>query len=149
MSTFADPAAKASIRQRIEQLTPDSPRQWGKMTPHQLICHLSDGYRMSNGLREPRRVDNLISRSLIRWVAIHSRMQWPKGRVQTVPEADQLVSGTKPVEFEQDRAELVRLIETFDGKEGYRHPIFGPLTREEWGVWGWRHADHHLRQFGV
>jgi hypothetical protein len=29
------------------------------------------------------------------------------------------------------------------------HPLFGPLTRAEWGRWGLRHADHHLRQFGA
>ena len=23
------------------------------------------------------------------------------------------------------------------------------LTRDEWMVWGYRHTDHHLRQFGV
>jgi hypothetical protein len=29
------------------------------------------------------------------------------------------------------------------------HPFFGPLTREEWMIWGYRHIDHHLRQFAV
>jgi hypothetical protein len=27
------------------------------------------------------------------------------------------------------------------------HPFFGPLTRKDWGVLGYRHSDHHLRQF--
>ena len=25
--------------------------------------------------------------------------------------------------------------------------IFGPLNTNEWNIWAWRHADHHLRQF--
>ena len=29
------------------------------------------------------------------------------------------------------------------------HPIFGPLTVRQWGVQGYKHTDHHLRQFGV
>ena len=29
------------------------------------------------------------------------------------------------------------------------HPFFGALTREEWMIWGYRHTDHHLRQFAV
>jgi hypothetical protein len=29
------------------------------------------------------------------------------------------------------------------------HPSLGPLTRDEWMVWGFRHTDHHLRQFAL
>ena len=29
------------------------------------------------------------------------------------------------------------------------HPVFGPLTHQQWGIFVWRHVDHHLRQFGV
>ena len=29
------------------------------------------------------------------------------------------------------------------------HPAFGSLTHRAWGVLKYRHADHHLRQFGV
>ena len=28
------------------------------------------------------------------------------------------------------------------------HPMFGPMTPEDWMRWGYLHADHHLRQFG-
>ena len=27
--------------------------------------------------------------------------------------------------------------------------LFGQLSNDEWGVLGYRHLDHHLRQFGV
>jgi hypothetical protein len=29
------------------------------------------------------------------------------------------------------------------------HPVFGTLSGKAWGALGWRHLDHHLRQFGV
>jgi hypothetical protein len=29
------------------------------------------------------------------------------------------------------------------------HPIFGPLSVDLRGGWGYRHLDHHLRQFGM
>jgi hypothetical protein len=29
------------------------------------------------------------------------------------------------------------------------HPFFGQMTEKEWMRWGYLHADHHLRQFGV
>jgi len=73
---------------------------------------------------------------------------WPKG-VKTLPEADQEQGGTKPVEWDRDHAELLRMIDSFRALDGHVHSIFGPLTAAEWNVWGYRHADHHLRQFGL
>jgi hypothetical protein len=29
------------------------------------------------------------------------------------------------------------------------HPMFGPLSPEEWGRLCWKHLNHHLLQFGV
>ena len=148
MSTFADPAARAVIRQRLERLTPVTPRKWGRMTPHQMICHLTDGYRTSAGERMPAPVDNLFTRSIMRWFALHSSMTWPRS-VKTVTESDQEKGGTKPVEWDRDLADLIRRVDMFSPQEGRPHPIFGPLTAKEWSVWGFRHADHHLRQFGL
>ena len=148
MSTFADSAAKAVARRRLERLAPDSPRHWGRMTPHQMVCHLTDSYRMAAGQRTPKPVDNVITRSIVRMVALHTPMTWPKG-VKTVPEADQEQGGTKPEAWVRDLAELLGRIEAFTSVEGARHPIFGPLTKAEWDVWAYRHADHHLRQFGL
>jgi hypothetical protein len=148
MSTFADPAARGSILQRIQKLAPNTQRHWGRMTPHQMMCHLTDGYRMSLGERQASAADNFFTRSVVRLVALHTNMSWPKG-VKTVPEADQEHGGTKPAEWDRDQAELLKKVEAFMAKDGHRHPIFGPLTADEWNVWGYRHADHHLRQFGL
>jgi hypothetical protein len=29
------------------------------------------------------------------------------------------------------------------------HPVFAKMSRKAWCVLGYRHMDHHLRQFGV
>jgi hypothetical protein len=29
------------------------------------------------------------------------------------------------------------------------HPFFGPMTKEQIGLFAYKHADHHLRQFGA
>jgi hypothetical protein len=59
--------------------------------------------------------------------------------------------GTPPVEFIQDRQKLISTFQRFcsELKEPcLPHPVFGPMTREDWWRWGYLHADHHLRQFG-
>jgi hypothetical protein len=49
--TLLHPEARAEILRRIEVLTPRSERRWGRMTPHQMVCHLSDACRAAFGER--------------------------------------------------------------------------------------------------
>jgi hypothetical protein len=143
-------AAVDDLLLRLGRLSPDSPRQWGKMTPHEMVCHLSDSFLAVFGERAASSKETWLSRTLVKWIALHTSLPWPQG-VPTRPEVDQKIGGTKPVEFERDRQQAVDLLRRFvrpDTRCG-PHPIFGALTREEWLVWGYRHLDHHLRQFGV
>lgn len=141
---------KAEIFERLRQLRPDSARQWGKMTVHQMVCHLNDSFLCRFGERGSTDVSNFFTRTAMKWFALEVPLQWPHG-VKTMPENDQLIGGTPPVEFERDRAQLESLIERFcqPMENLYPHPIFGQMTEVEWLRWGYLHADHHLRQFGV
>lgn len=86
----------------------------------------------------------------MKWLALKAPMPWPHG-VKTMPENDQLIGGTPPVEFDRDRQRLEALIERFcqPMNNMFPHPYFGQLTEAEWLRWGYLHCDHHLRQFGV
>ena len=148
MSTLADAASRAAMRQRIANLTPQAKRQWGKMTPHQMLCHLNDAFKMADGSRQPKAIDNIFSRNFIRFVALHTSISWPHG-AKTVPEADQLQAGTPPAEWGRDLGELLALFDGFSARDGHKHPFFGTMTGAEWNVWAYRHTDHHLRQFSA
>jgi len=148
---LADSAQRVALAARLRRLAPDSPRQWGRMTPHQAICHLSDSFRAIMGDKSASSIATPFSRTVIKWIALNAPMKWPPG-VKTMPEVDQEVGGTKPVEFARDRHDLEALMEQFAVKQGRElqpHPMFGRMTTEQWQRWGWLHMDHHLRQFGV
>jgi hypothetical protein len=70
-----------------------------------------------------------------------------------MPEVEQGAGGTRPVEFLLDRDELLRIISDFCTRDcgtfAAGHPIFGPMNYDDWMRWGYLHADHHLRQFGL
>lgn len=56
-------------------------------------------------------------------------------------------------EFQKEKEKLVSYINRF-AKEGYTiissvHPFFGKMSSQEWAVPGYKHMDHHLKQFGV
>ena len=148
-SVFAPKHLDALIA-RVEALQPDSPRRWGRMTPHQAICHLSDSMRATLGewTRPPHRLPPL--RTVVRFVAFNVPVRWPHG-VRTARELDQQRDGTKPVEFQRDRAELVMLLRRIAASRLTLppHPLWGDMGPGMTGRYVWRHTDHHLRQFGI
>ena len=80
------------------------------MTPHQMVCHLSDACRAALGERRVPVIGTLWERTVIRCLAIHTNVKWPRG-VRTVPEADQEIGGTRPTDFARDVDELRVLIQ--------------------------------------
>ena len=149
--TLLHPEARAEILRRIEALTPRSERRWGRMTPHQMVCHLSDCFRMATGERPVSHATSLLHRTIVKWTALYLPMSWRPG-IQTRPETDQTVGGTKPGDFAADVAELealVDLITTGSRAEWQLHPVFGKMSGAAWLRWGYLHMDHHLRQFGA
>lgn len=135
---------------RLAQVQPDSVRKWGTMSPHEMLCHLGDSFSAMLGDRPASSVETLWSRTVIKWIAIHTSLPWPQG-VPTRPEVDPKRDGTKPIEFERDRARVVTLLHRFISPDARynAHPFFGTMTRSEWMLWAYGHVDHHLRQFGI
>src|SRR5580698_4628942 len=100
MRTLADPASKSEIVARIKKLTPDAERKWGRMTAHQMVCHLSDSHLLPMGELKGADISNFMNRTLVKFVALRTPMKWPPG-VKTVPELDQAAgAGTAPGAFE-------------------------------------------------
>ena len=153
MKSFRQPECASEIRQRIQTLSAESPRQWGRMTVNQMVCHLADAYQAHTGDREFVEVSPLWKRMGLKWVALHGPMPWPKARAQTAPEVDPLRGGTQPSEFARDVERLEQSLGAFivvARSGGCRHhPFFGGLTPNQWLRFGYLHADHHLRQFGT
>jgi len=147
--TLHSEANVGELERRIARIQPASVRQWGTMTPHEMICHLGDSFEAVLGDRTASSKENVVSRTLVKWIALHTSLTWPQG-VPTRPEVNPREKGTKPVEFERDRTRVLELMQRFVRPDTrcVRHPIFGSLTRDEWMRWGYAHVDHHLRQFG-
>ncbi len=150
MRTLESKSDRESIAGRISALTSSDQRLWGKMSAHQMVCHVCDSYKLALGERSVSMATGFLQRTLIKFIALRAPMKWPRGTA-TRPEVEQGVGGTAPVEFEKDRGELLFLIDRFCSSAidpRIHHPFFGPMTRREWMRWGYLHADHHLRQFG-
>lgn len=152
MKTIFHDAHHRSLVDRVARLPPDAPGRWGRMSAPQAVCHLNDAFRIVLGELPTRvRADTLFNRTVGRLFALTLPVPWPKG-VPTAPEADQEKKGTPPGAFDRDCRELVELMDRFRATRGRGldpHVALGRLTPGEWGRWGYRHVDHHLRQFGA
>ena len=61
-------------------------------------------------------------------------------------------NGTPPTSFEADVAQLDSLMVRFAEARGgglLPHNRWGNMSRGMWGRYGYRHVNHHLRQFGL
>ncbi|HTZ99547.1 MAG TPA: DUF1569 domain-containing protein [Candidatus Aquilonibacter sp.] len=150
MRTLASKSDRESVLARIAALAPSDARLWGKMSAHQMVCHLCDAYKTALGEKPVSMATGFLQSTVMKLIALRVPAKWPRG-VQTRPEVEQGVGGTPPGEFERDRAELLSTTAKFcDAGTALaaQHPFFGPMSREDWMRWGYLHADHHLRQFG-
>ena len=152
MKTLARPRDKAEILRRLREVRPESVARWGRMSAHQMVCHLSDSFRVVMGQKPVSHATSLLQRTIVKWIALYLPLPWPAG-IRTRPEIDQEVGGTRPIDFGADVAQLEALLElitaparSFDWPS---HPRFGPMSESAWLRWGYRHTDHHLRQFGA
>jgi hypothetical protein len=149
MSTLAQSGVRDACFARLMRLDPSIGPKWGRMTAHQMICHLNDSFAVGAGTRRASPATGFLQRTAVKWIALRTPLPWPHG-VPTRPEIEQGIGGTPPSEWESDCSELRRRITDFAVLETFgTHPIFGNMSQADWLVWGFRHVDHHLRQFGV
>ena len=139
---------RAAIVSRVRSLSASSAGRWGSMDVASMLQHLCLSARMGLGdlpvLSVNKRAFQMFPlKHLLLYV-----LPFPKG-APTAPELKSSISGS----FEERRAALLELLERIGTgpHEGAApaHPLFGPMTWREWGVLTYKHADHHLRQFGA
>ncbi len=146
MPTIHDPTARAALITRLRQLTPVTQPSWGTLTAPRMVCHLSDQLRVALGDLPSRPRGSFLTRTLVRWVVIHTGFQAPPGKVPTVPE----MLTTAPGDWAADLAQCESLLERAGTATVFApHPACGALSPAEWGILAWKHLDHHLRQFGM
>ena len=148
MGSILSETDRAGIVRRFQSLTATSTRKWGSLEITGMLKHLRLSADMTLGdLQVPssnKRVFQLFPlKHLILYV-----LPFPKG----APTAAEL-KPTDSAAFEEERAALLELLERIgtgpNEGMGPAHPLFGPLTWREWGVVTYKHADHHLKQFGA
>lgn len=149
MKSLFEEAAKTEILNRVDKLSPQATRLWGKMQVSQMLGHCSKGLDMAMGTINPRRA--FIGKILGPLFKGKYSDDSPFGK--NSPTSAELIVDASP-DFEQEKMRLKDLINRFSANgEGattkHPHPFFGSLTGAEWGKGMYKHLDHHLKQFNA
>ncbi len=153
MKSIIEKSELEKIIQRINNLQVDSKNLWGKMTAHQMLCHVSDPIRDILGIRQTEPVTPPEMREQIKAMVLVEE-DWAYNLPTFTPYLqDESGGGTIPKDFEDDRKNLIEMLNQFfntaDDFTFHPHAGLGMLTKDEYGKYIWKHADHHLRAFGV
>jgi hypothetical protein len=148
MATIFDPAIRHALVDRVARLRPETSGRWGRLTCPQMLAHVNDAMRMGLGDLPTRPMNQPLRFPGIKHVIIFIA-PWPKS-VETAPE---LLTRVDAASWDREREDFPALLARFGARAGAAtwpvHPLFGRLSRRAWGVLMYRHADHHLTQFGV
>lgn len=149
MKNLFEVSSAAEIKKRIELLRPDSESQWGAMKVAQMLAHCSAWMELAAGLKSPPRsfvgriFGKMAKKSVLGEEPIRRNMPTDKNL---------LIQDERNFAAEQQR--LLEWVDRFakGGPEQcttHPHSFFGSMTPMEWAALGYKHLDHHLKQFGA
>ncbi len=146
MKVIWDDSTQEELHKRLTRLHADTKPLWGNMNYGQMLAHCADCFRQM--LREINLSPapmlfylRILKPAMIYW------MPFPKG----APSAPELLVRTTNItngvaDIKNLLTQLAENETTFAWPD---HPYFGKMSARAWGVFAYRHFDHHLRQFGV
>lgn len=149
MKSIFDAEAKNEILSRLDQLQPDSKPSWGKMNVSQMLAHCVVPSKITSGeIKAKRNVFGLLFGRIAK-----KRMVSEEPFKRNLPTDPSFVIKDTP-DFYEKRNELKAVIESIYNTDKNelverKHPFFGKMTLDEWGILSYKHFDHHLKQFGV
>lgn len=145
MRSILDPANREEIIRRIQNLNENSTRIWGKMTVSQMIRHCSQWDEMALGKRKYKQ--SLLGR-LFGKVALKNFLKEEPVKRNLPTVSDFKIKGESDVAEEKEK--WLRSMREYQNIStvGFIHPFFGYMDKEQTGRMVYKHADHHLRQFG-
>ncbi len=138
------------IIDRMNELTPESKPEWGKMNVAQMLAHCNVTYEMvyEDIHPKPKGLKKWILKRFVRPIVVGEKPYSRNGRT-----ASQFIIKTDK-DFEAEKNRLADYLHKTKGLgEDHFHlkrsHSFGVLTSSEWNILFAKHLDHHLQQFGV
>lgn len=151
MQNIFDAQVAQSYIDRINKLTPETQRKWGKMSVDQVLAHMNVAYSLAFEPEKHKKPSFIAKFFLTKFVKPkivaegNYKQNLPTSPVFIIPDHKN---------FEEEKKKLIGNIQkvqqlgasAFDGKINLS---FGKMSAQEWNNMFAKHLNHHLDQFGV
>lgn len=144
--TIFNPRNFLAIYNRTVNVKPGAQRQWGKMNMVQMLNHLKIATGSGINIYKLKDESTFWWRVVLKFLALRFLKRLPKNARSAEGFKSEM---NNALDFNTEKREVLNILKkAYSSKyETYRHPLFGNMSREEWGRLIYRHFDHHLRQF--
>ena len=148
-----DQTAREEVFSRIQKLTNESKGKWGRLSAPQMIRHLAEACRLAFDEFPITDQSTFFTRTIAKWIFL-SNIKPPgreKGKIKTLAEVDIVELKTTIAEMQIEKENYKTLVERMVNTPelSKKHPLFGKMSRKDWGLLTYAHADYHLTQFGM
>lgn len=136
----------------LQKLKNDEPARWGKMNVQQMIEHFTDSMMVASGKIKLATITPADKLPRIREFMFSEKPFKENTKNPVLPEEPApLKKHTKEAAIGKLQEELIYFFEAFERDPGYKttNPIFGELDFDANIQLLYKHALHHLKQFGV
>ena len=147
--SLLDKDCSESLVSRIQNIRPDSQPLWGSMNATEMLLHCN---RVNEQLltAPSTKKGTGIKQYIGRWLVLYLLPHFPKNA--RTPKRNETKGQVNVSAFDAQLQQFIEMIKRFPVHQKpieLPHPYFGDLNTQQWGLAGYKHIDHHLRQFGV
>ncbi|MBK9737094.1 MAG: DUF1569 domain-containing protein [Saprospiraceae bacterium] len=150
MKTIFDKITREDLVQRINSLNENSKPTWGKMNVYQMTKHNTIWNEWVLGKKDFVYKQDFLGK-IFGKMALKSNTKddkpigknMPAGKAFTVKEILGDLTPLKSIWIDQ-----IKSYENYSN-DNFIHDFFGKMTKEQIGIFAFKHNDHHLRQFNA
>ena len=148
MKTVLDKVTREELIQRINRINESSTPLWGKMNAWQMLKHCTAWDEWVLGTHKPTYKQSLLG-LLFGKLALKSSVESDEPMKKNMPAGFLAVRESNGnINLQKEKwIERIHEYATYNNPD-FIHDFFGKMTKEQIGKFAYKHADHHLRQFG-
>jgi hypothetical protein len=150
MKTIFDKSVRDELIIRINSLNRNSQRQWGKMEVCQMAKHCTIWDEWVLGRKKTGYKQGLLG-FIFGKMALKGQVKDDRPIKKNMPTTRYFIVKEKNGDIDDLKKNWVELIGEYGhfSNPDFIHDFFGKMTVEEIGIFAYKHADHHLRQFNA
>jgi hypothetical protein len=147
MKTVFDETTRAELISRINSLNESSTAQWGKMNVYQMLKHCTIWEEWILG-KTNREYKQEFLGLIFGKMALNSSVKDDRPMKRNMP-AGRFKVREKSGNVDLQKEKWIGLINEYANfsNPDFIHDFFGKMTKEQIGIFAYKHSDHHLRQF--